>query len=425
MRKYILQFLILCWISILTPFSIEACSMYKLSKDGKTIVGCNEDAWRTSPHIWFESGNTNQYKCGFTGSRRIGKNEYAAQSGMNEFGLVFTRLSAYHPAKQNDYDKQLIEHPDLFLMDIMRTCKNINEVYAKLDQYDRTCFIHDVLVYIEPSGKYLIVEPYKLIKGNDSTFIQANFCPSITSEKSRRKQQRYRNGKDFLAQGFNTTGSFCENLSSQMHVCRDKIGDGTLLTSIWDSKKMEVTLYFYHNYSEKIVFNLKDECSKGDHQLEVASLFSSNQEFEQLKNYITPFNTNWIRIAIAFIGLLFLFSALYYGITSLTKKNREGKSLRFLLFFAFLLFFGYMFVLTTNIEIYYFPSPYVHHSSSLITLSSYIPYIIVFYLLSIVFLHLRKNYFISWSRFSKGLLIINNTILASLTLAFFYWGILP
>ena len=425
MKKYTRHFAIIFLLLIVIPFSGKTCSMYKLSEDGKTIVGCNEDAWRTTPHIWFEKGKDSKYSCCFTGSRQIGKKRFAAQSGMNEYGLTFSRLVAYHPKKKNESDKRTIENPDLFLMEIMRTCKNINDVYEKFDQYDRTCFIDDVLIYIEPSGNQLIVEPYRLIKGNDPTLVQANFCPSITLDKNRRKQERYRKGKDFLKTGFNTTDSFCRELSSEMHVCRDKIGDGTLLTSIWDTKSLKVTLFFYHDYSEKIVFNLKDEFLKGDHQLEVSSLFTENQEFEQLKSYVTPFNTNWIRILLALTGLLFMFSALYFGVTLFSKKYREGRSFRVILFFVLSICFVYMFVLTTNIEIYYFSSPYNPYGSSLITISYYTPYVILFSLFTIGFLHLRKNYFKSWSGFSKGLLIANSLILASLTLVFFYWGILP
>ena len=31
-----------------------ACSGYKLTIGDKTILGANEDAWRVTPHIWFE-----------------------------------------------------------------------------------------------------------------------------------------------------------------------------------------------------------------------------------------------------------------------------------------------------------------------------------------------------------------------------------
>ena len=33
---------------------IKACSMYKITVDGKTVVGCNHDTWLYTPKIWFE-----------------------------------------------------------------------------------------------------------------------------------------------------------------------------------------------------------------------------------------------------------------------------------------------------------------------------------------------------------------------------------
>ncbi|MFK7784579.1 MAG: hypothetical protein AB8B56_05680, partial [Crocinitomicaceae bacterium] len=279
---------------------ISACSMYKVTLEGKTMVGNNEDAWRTTPHIWFEASKNSSYGCCFVGSREIGKNKFAAQSGMNEHGMTFSRLTSYHPAQvSKGKSLKLIENPDLFLMEVMRSCKNVNEVEAMLAQYDRTCFLEDVFVYVEPSGKYLVVEPYKLISGTDPSYVQANYCPSITNETNRRKLDRYRKGRDLLNRELDTTWEFCSHVSNEMHVSRDKIGDGTLLTTIWNTRDLQFKLHFYHDYSTAVSFDLMDELSKGDHQLEIKTLFPENEEFVQLSNYITPFNTPWLRILIA------------------------------------------------------------------------------------------------------------------------------
>ena len=72
---------------------------------------------------------------------------------------------------------------------------------------------------------------------------------------------------------------------------------------------------------------LPNEFSKGDHLLAVNSLFPNNDEFEQLGSYITPFNTDWIRMTIAIFGLIFLLSALYFGISSLSKRNKSSSLL--------------------------------------------------------------------------------------------------
>ncbi len=79
-------------------FQGHACSGYKITMDDKTFLGSNEDAWRTTPHIWFEEAKLiGSYGAAFTGSRYDGENGYAPQSGMNEMGLAFERLASYHP----------------------------------------------------------------------------------------------------------------------------------------------------------------------------------------------------------------------------------------------------------------------------------------------------------------------------------------
>ena len=82
--------------------------MYKLSADGKTMVGCNEDAWRITSNIWFENAlESGQYGAAFTGSRQVSAGRTAPQSGMNEAGLVFSRLVAYHPIEENPFTDRL------------------------------------------------------------------------------------------------------------------------------------------------------------------------------------------------------------------------------------------------------------------------------------------------------------------------------
>ena len=58
-----------------------------------------------------------------------------------------------------------------------------------------------------------------------------------------------------------------------MHVCREKIGDGTLLTIIRDLNEGEIYLYFYHDFQYLVTFNLKTELAKGDHVYEILHFF--------------------------------------------------------------------------------------------------------------------------------------------------------
>ena len=284
--------------------------MYKITADGKTMVGCNEDAWRTTSKIWFENAKKeNEYGACFTGSRSVG-NRFAPQSGMNEVGLAYSRLTAFYPAQPIDTTgKKKIRSEVDYLAGILHTCATIKDVKSYIGQYDHSKF-NDVFIYVDSSGKYLIVEPYKLIEGDEPNYVLANFCPSITNIQDRRKFIRYRNGEDFL-NSHNVVASlaYCRSLSDTMHVCRNRNGDGTLLTSIWNTKDGIVNLFFYHSYDSTVQFSISEELSKGDHIYDVASMFPVNTEFQRLSNYITPFNTPPLRVSLVILGAWLCFAA--------------------------------------------------------------------------------------------------------------------
>lgn len=137
---YTISALLISCFLICCNQSAKACSMYKVTVDGKTMVGCNQDAWRTTTSIWFEkSTNETEYGACFTGSREVGPNEFAPQSGMNEEGLVFSRLVAYHPNKNlQQIEKKTITNEVEYLTDILHKCKTVEEVRRYIDRYDHS-----------------------------------------------------------------------------------------------------------------------------------------------------------------------------------------------------------------------------------------------------------------------------------------------
>ncbi len=418
---------LVCLFFILLGPCAVACSMYKFTADGKTIVGCNEDAWRTTSRIWFKNGDeTNRYGAAFTGSRIVADDRCAPQSGMNEVGLAFSRLVAYHPTEEVDVsDKIAIAQEVDYLEGILQNCHSVADVKAYIKRYDHSIFIDDVFIYVDSSGDYLVVEPYDLIRGSDPSYVLSNFCPSITTNDASRNLERYRNGEDFIKLHTpEATLAYATALSDTMHVCRSRNGDGTLLTSIWDSKDGNVNLYFYHDYSHTLAFNLKDELTKGDHLITLPEVFPANAEFQRLAAYKTPFNTPLIRFALAAIGgfLLLLSLALIAGVF-IRKMSGEHRRLQLLFSVLNLFVFGFLFVLATEINIFYFDAPYEHYSSEWITASAYVPFLLLIALFPLVYYSIKCLRDSNISGWSKGFLFSNTLTYAFLLVAFYYWGL--
>ena len=81
MKKFAAAFLS---ILLLAPVASTACSMYKLTQNGKTIVGNNEDFLSPNGQFWYESGSKGHY-----GVLYMGFLNNFAQGAINEKGLMF------------------------------------------------------------------------------------------------------------------------------------------------------------------------------------------------------------------------------------------------------------------------------------------------------------------------------------------------
>jgi len=427
--KHIKVSLITFFILILATSGAKicACSMYKVTANGKTMVGCNYDTWYTTPKIWFENAKRQkEYGAAFNGARAISNNKTALNSGINEAGLTFTRLASYYPRKKNPFSSRIkIKDEVEYLSDILHTCATIEEVKRYIEKYDHSKFMEAVFLYIDTTGKYLIVEPYNLIVGNDPTYVLSNFCPSITDNETKRSLNRYRNGEDFLiAHSVETTLPYCSALSDTMSVCRNRNGDGTLLSSIYDTKDKSVNLYFYHSYDTTVQFKLQEELAKGDHILSIPEQFPENKEFERLKNYITPFNTPKLKISLLILGGILTLLSFLLGIYLFIDK-RNNISFKFLIIPSVvnLLLAAYLAVLITNKYIYYFDAPFTHYSSDLISASSYIPFLLLFIFIPFVLFTIRIIKLSDAKPWIKVVLLFNMLVYVLLIISFSYWGL--
>ncbi|CAN5423276.1 hypothetical protein BH11BAC1_BH11BAC1_22980 [soil metagenome] len=412
---------LLLFILLFSFLNAQSCSSYKVSVGGKTMVGSNYDTWLTTPRIWFE---TDGYGSSFTGARPDGANGFAPQTGMNEYGLAFVTLATATPENGKvPPGKKQIASRTVYLKDILHNCKTVDEVKLYVDQYDHSSLSQDVFLYVDRSGKYIVVEPYKIIEGNDPKYVLANFCPSTITDFSTIKQARYVNGSAFVKNKIDTSLAFCNALSDTMHVCRAKHGDGTLLTSILDLENGIAYLYFYHDYKQQVQFILADELAKGNHFIEIPALFPPNKEFKELKNFQTPMNSAVIDRFLIFCVMLFSISFFYFLVNYFRKrKTTKYRWLKLMLAPLSLVMLLYIFMLVREENIFYFPAPYSDGNFSLVSIASYIPFLLLILLIPLFISN--KNIFRepTWGTFAKWIFTLNNITYVTLVVLFSYWG---
>lgn len=91
------------------------CSMCKVTVNGRTYVGNNEDSWRMGSKIWFERGTPEKL-----GALYVGYENMFPQGGMNEEGLAFDGLTTYPKTIKIDSSKKIFQTQEILLK---KSCK--------------------------------------------------------------------------------------------------------------------------------------------------------------------------------------------------------------------------------------------------------------------------------------------------------------
>jgi len=410
--------LVLTFLLSSSGLNCFACSMCKVTINGRTYLGSNEDSWRPGSTIWFENKTFGNY-----GAVYVGYGDGFPQGGMNEAGVAFDGLTIYLKSVKLDPDKKTVTNPSAFIKEIMQTCQTVEDVKKYASQFNRQPFNSSVLMFSDKSGKYLVIEPDTMIIGNDNKYIIANFCPSSINDDQKMAFARYERGNIFLQNHINDTNSnYSFALTDTMHECRNKIGDGTMYSFVADLNNGNFNLFFYHDFKISKDFNLKTELSKGDHKFKMPDIFPLNSEYKRFLSFQTPHNNGWMRLILICFAGLFAFSSIFLLASFIRDKNTiSKKGIKLFLTCLNLILLYYCFVLKNNQSIFYFPSPYQDSKFSLLNVAAYIPFLLLVSIIPLFWQNIKIVKGTSWSKFSKFIFSLN--LLAYLTLIglFAYW----
>ena len=419
--KIIVQYIALAFTLLLQVDGL-ACSVCKVTINGRTYLGNNEDNWRIGSRVWFEDRTFGKF-----GAVYVGYGDNFPQGGMNEAGLAFDGLAIYPKAIIPDPLKKTETNSNTFIREIMQNCATVEDVMNYAIKFNRP-FNKGVVFFADKFGKYLVMEPDTMTIGNDSKYIIANFCPSTTSDEEKLIFERYKRGNNFLHEHIHDTSSnYCLALVETMHECRDKIGDGTMYSFIADLAAGDFTLYFYHDFKHKKVFNLKTELGKGNHSFEMIDIFPPNAEYRKLVDFKIPQNNGIMRMLLICYEILFSFSALFFLVSFIrTKKsvshiNSANPQLKFVLFAVNALLLYYVNALSNNQAIFYFPSPYHDWKFSMLNIAAYIPFLILILIVPLITQNVKIVKTTTWTTFSKSLYTLNSLAYLSLIFLFTYW----
>ncbi len=394
-----------------------ACTVFKTTHNGRTFIGNNEDAWSINANVRFEQGRDGGYGAlYFAHFNGHPTRTMADQLGMNEAGLVFDGLVVGPGRVKRRSGMPSVETNDA-IIHIMRTCATVQEVEAYLRTVDTGPLV-GMLFFADANGGYLVVEPDTLFTGNDPWYALSNWRMSTCGDAGTIPIPRLQDGRQLLSGGIGASLAGAEEVLSTMTVFREKMGEGTLFSVLFDPQEAQAYLYFYHNLSERVIFDLKEELAKGDRTVDMATLFGPRPEYDRLKRYITPFHQRWLfwtlfgmAVLAVIMGALDLVQLIGRSVARLRGRTSGSLITPVLSGLASTTLIALSGVLLMQEGVYYFGLGSVYKALVLL------PWLLLLLLVALLVLHLRVS--------KGGRALAGNTLLFLPVLILLgYWGML-
>lgn len=271
--------IILLIVLLTTSFQSHACSMFVIIKDGKVMVGNNEDFWNQNSRMWFERGNKDEF-----GVVYVGFDDLWPQGAINDQGLVFDGFAMPY-LEIKEYEGKVPPEQEDFLQFIMRTCSNVEEVKDIFLKWDLRGMETSMFYFVDKSGKQLIVEGDFIDIRNQSYDIISNFYPSQCDNLNDVTIKHYQKGRKLIETKQDTSVSVFTSLLDSLHQ-ESSWGGGTLYSTLYDLKEGIIYLYYNHDFNNVITININEELQKENHIIEILKLFPDNKKGQEFyKNY--------------------------------------------------------------------------------------------------------------------------------------------
>ncbi|MGB0805204.1 MAG: tetratricopeptide repeat protein [Salibacteraceae bacterium] len=278
MKKLLVIWICLCGIG---TFQVSACSMYKLTKNGKTIVGNNEDWTSPNGQFWFEAGSKDSF-----GVMYMGFLNNFTQGAINQAGLVFDGFWEPYLEVKNTEGKTNLPIGKA-LSHVMKTMTNVEEVQAYLQTINLSILDNGQLVFVDQKGSYLIIEGDEMFLGNENEKSFSNFYYSQIDSIEQVDLQYFQKGQSYI----NETEMECSlnYCSKAMSEYSQSNFAPTQYTTVYDLKTLTVRIYLFHDYSQYVEINLNEKLKEGNQRIMIAELFPKNSKgYIFYKKYNNP-----------------------------------------------------------------------------------------------------------------------------------------
>jgi hypothetical protein len=268
------------------PGLMTACSALAVVKDGRVLLGANNDTTITHDYKLRATPGRDGLFGRMCFSREVvpGWTPFGAVC-LNDRGLAVTHANAPAGHTSFDPDKPQIQHN--FIEKIASETATVKQAIAMARAYsappDMKVWMH--IMVADRSGDAAVIEwvngEVKVIQRQGPTLFMTNSLLSLP-DTAGGPNSRYNRGMRMLPQMAGASPASVFNVLKEISIGAVYRGEevGTVYSAVWDVTQGELHVVYLRDYDHPRTFKLSEELAQGEHAVELDKLFPNPVPFE-------------------------------------------------------------------------------------------------------------------------------------------------
>jgi hypothetical protein len=305
----------------------SGCTVITISKGDSVFFAGNDDSVNPDSYYWVEQGDSSRYGVIWVG---VPDNP---QQGVNEKGLAYDsnglpRLDLNPHAERVPFKGKYYHE---YIMQIMHECSTVAEVIGWVNTHQRFPYMHDQLHFADKTGDAMIISAGKdgemvftrKVQG-DGFLVSTNFNVANIANNTGYPCWRFDKANEMLSHLIEKveplTFSRVVNVMDAVHVERPT---WTIETMVADLVNGVVYIYFFYQFDQPVVLNVKDELLNPREAGPLSQLFPDDVRQEAAKRFNKANAATKIVKNIAYIWLVLvaLSTILFFIVCADYKKG--------------------------------------------------------------------------------------------------------
>jgi len=291
MNRFLLIFVFnLFWLSAFSQDQVPSgCTVITISKGGNVFFGGNDDYINPDSYYWVEQGDSSKY-----GVIWIGTPDNP-QQGVNEKGLAYDSngLPRFEVNPHTERIPVQGEYYHNYILQIMHECSTVVEVIEWVNKHQRFPYMHDQLHFADKSGDALIISAGKdgevvftRKASGDGFLVSTNFNVANPSNGFGYPCWRYDKANELLGQLNDKEESLSyKDVTNVMDAVHQESASWTIETLVADLVNGVIYLYYFYQYENPVIINIKDELVNPREAGPLSRLFQEDVQQEAAKRY--------------------------------------------------------------------------------------------------------------------------------------------